>query len=102
MSFKNLPLLGTAEIIGALNLSPKQTASAANLAHRVAQSAWRRQPPHKRGLSYEEFASTVSDCAWLTMFEFGALLALGRHHEALLLADASRMVHHSARTDPPK
>ncbi|MFE5717656.1 hypothetical protein [Streptomyces erythrochromogenes] len=98
MSFKNLPLLGTAEIIGALNLNAKQTAAAAAFAHRLAQTAWRQRPPHKSGQSYEEFAASVSDCAWLTMFEFGALLALGRRREALLLADASRAVHHSARS----
>ncbi|MFE2149030.1 hypothetical protein ACFXAO_03210 [Streptomyces lavendulae] len=98
MSFKHLPLLGAAEIIGALGLSPEQTAAAADMAHRVAQSAWRRRGPRKSGQSYEEFAATVSDCAWLTMFEFGALLALGRRREALLLADASRVVHQAART----
>ncbi|WKV74127.1 hypothetical protein AW27_023070 [Streptomyces sp. PCS3-D2] len=98
MSFKNLPLLGTAEIIGALNLSPKQTAAAANLAHRVTQSAWRRRPPHKSGQTYEEFAAAVSACAWLTMFEVGALLILGRHHDARILTEASRSVHQAAHT----
>ncbi|MGP3685846.1 hypothetical protein ACTVZO_14220 [Streptomyces sp. IBSNAI002] len=93
MSFKHLPLLGTAEIIGTLNLSPKQTAAAANLAHRVAQSAWRRRPPHKSGQTYADFAATVTDCAWLTMFEVGALLTLGRHRDARLLTEASRLAH---------
>ncbi|MEV6678553.1 hypothetical protein AB0N09_17090 [Streptomyces erythrochromogenes] len=98
MSFKYLPLLGTAELIGALNLNSKQTAAAANLAHRVAQSAWRRRPAHKKGQTYEEFASNVPDCAWLTMFEVGALLALGRRGDAQLLMETSRAVHQSTQT----
>ncbi|MFD8022544.1 hypothetical protein ACFXJO_13175 [Streptomyces lavendulae] len=102
MSFKHLPLLGTAELIGALKLNPKQTAAAANLAHRVTHNAWRRRPSHKGGQTYDEFAATVSDCAWLTMFEVGALLALGRRQEALLLTEASRSVHQVTHPGPPR
>lgn len=93
MSFKNLPLLGTAEIIGALDLYPTQTSAAAAFAHQIAHTAWRRRPPRKSGQSYDEFAAGVPDCAWLTLFEFGALKALGRHREALLLAAASQSIH---------
>ncbi|MFE1559016.1 hypothetical protein ACFW6V_29030 [Streptomyces sp. NPDC058734] len=98
MSFKHLPLLGTAEIIGALNLNPQQTSAAAAFAHQLARTAWRRRAPHRSGQGYDEFAAGVPDCAWLTLFEFGALKALGRHHEALLLAAASRSAHRRGRT----
>ncbi|MCP3759658.1 hypothetical protein [Streptomyces sp. TBY4] len=95
MSFKHLPLLGTAEIIATLNLSNAQTQSAASLAHTVARRAWSRRPGHKHGQDYEEFAAAIPACSWLTMFEVGALLQLGRRCEAENLMAAARLVHPS-------
>ncbi|MFD8978643.1 hypothetical protein [Streptomyces sp. NPDC059564] len=93
MSFKHLPLLGTAEIIATLNLSNAQTQNAAALAHTVARRAWSRRPGHKHSQDYAEFAAAIPACSWLTMFEVGALLQLGRRREADNLMIAARLVH---------